>query len=63
MNNVDFDRLNFLADKALNEKATNAELEEFNQLLTVWNESIELNLFSNYDIKHFASVKEKANTV
>ncbi len=46
MTNNDFERLNDLADKALNEVVTENELKEFSQLLNVWNESKELNLYS-----------------
>jgi len=46
MTNNDFESLNDLADKALNEAVTDNELKEFGQLLNVWNESTELNLFS-----------------
>jgi len=46
MRNNDFERLNNLADKALNEVVTDNELKEFSRLLNVWNESTELNLYS-----------------
>ncbi|MFT7109658.1 MAG: hypothetical protein ACI843_001320 [Psychrobacter glaciei] len=48
MTEDDFERLNTLADKALNDSATNNELSEFNQLLTLWNESAEFNLYSGH---------------
>ena len=48
MTGDDFERLNTLAGKALNDIATGNEIKEFNQLLTVWNESAELNLFSSH---------------
>ena len=47
MTNNDFERLNALADKALNEVVTDNELIEFSKLLSVWNESTELNLYSH----------------
>jgi len=47
MTNNDFERLNDLADKALNEAVTNNELKEFSQLLNMWNDSTELNLYSH----------------
>jgi len=40
----DFVRLNTLSEKAINDIATRNELEEFSQLLTTWNESIQYNL-------------------
>jgi hypothetical protein len=46
MTEDDFERLNTLGDKALNDSGTNNELSEFNQLLTLWNESAEFNLYS-----------------
>ncbi|WP_257173763.1 hypothetical protein [Colwellia sp. M166] len=46
MNQDEFDRLNHLSEKALQEMATDNELEEFSQLLNDWNLSVELNLFS-----------------
>lgn len=52
MTSDDFERLNTLADKALNDTATSNELKEFNQLLTVWNESAELNFFSEHHALH-----------
>ena len=48
MTDNDFERLNVLADKALNDIATGNELKEFKQLLTEWNESAEMNLFSGH---------------
>ena len=49
MTGDEFERLNTLADKALNEVVTDNELKEFSQLLNVWNESTELNLFSHHN--------------
>ena len=48
MTNDEFERLNALADKAINEAATGDELKEFNQLLIVWNETEEFDLFSEH---------------
>jgi len=48
MTRDDIERLNNLADKALNHVATGNELKEYNQLLTQWNESAELNLFTRH---------------
>jgi len=48
MTRDDIERLNNLADKALNDVATDNEFKEFNQLLTQWNESAELNLFTRH---------------
>lgn len=39
-----FDRLNALSEKAINDTLTPTELNEFNQLLTLWNKSTEYNL-------------------
>ena len=44
----EFDRLNTLAEKALNEVATGYELEELNLLLSLWNETVEFNLLSGH---------------
>jgi len=46
MNQEEFDRLNHLSEKALQEMATPNELIEFSRLLNEWNQSVELNLFS-----------------
>ena len=46
MNHDDFERLNFLSEKAITETATNNELKEFNVLLNEWNLSVEFNLFN-----------------
>jgi len=45
MEKEDFERLNILTEKAMNDIATPNELKEFSQLLTTWNESAEYNLF------------------
>lgn len=45
MNNDDFQRLNYLSEKALQETANSDELKEFNNLLSEWNTSVEQNLF------------------
>jgi len=39
----EFDRLNVLSEKAINDIVTPTELKEFNQLLTAWSESAEYN--------------------
>jgi len=44
MEKEDFERLNTLSEKAINDIATPNELKEFSQLLTTWNESTEYNL-------------------
>ncbi len=44
MEKVDFERLNTLSEKAMNDIATPHELKEFSQLLTTWNESTEYNV-------------------
>lgn len=46
MNQDQFERLNHLSEKSLNENATPQEIREFSQLLNDWNLSVELNLFS-----------------
>jgi len=46
MTDNDFERLNALADKALNEVVTDIEIKEFNKLLTLWNDAIEISLFT-----------------
>ena len=45
MNAEEFERLNALSEKALNDTATLGELDEFSQLFTSWNKSTEYNLF------------------
>ena len=47
MNMDDYERLNYLSLKALNESATRNELEELTTLFEQWNLSVELNLFIN----------------
>jgi len=44
METEQFERLNVLSIKAINDTATPNELEEFKQLLTAWNKSTEYNL-------------------
>jgi uncharacterized protein YnzC (UPF0291/DUF896 family) len=46
MNMNELERLNTLADKAMNESATRNELKELNELFNDWNSSVELNLFN-----------------
>jgi hypothetical protein len=48
MTTDDFDRLNILADKVLNDSATDNELKDFSQLLSVWSISTSLNLFNGH---------------
>ena len=48
MNKNDFERLNSLSEKALNDSATQSELLEFKLLLTSRNTSTELNLFGGF---------------
>ncbi|NQZ82902.1 MAG: hypothetical protein HRT52_17975 [Colwellia sp.] len=52
MNTDEFERLNFLSEKALNETATDPELKEFSHLLNSWNSSVELNLFGGFYNEH-----------
>lgn len=44
MNDSDFDRLNSLSEKSLNEALNQNELKEFKQLMDDWNKSTEFNL-------------------
>jgi len=44
----EFERLNELSEKALNETASEAELKEFSVLLASWNASAELRLYGGY---------------
>jgi hypothetical protein len=44
MNMDQFERLNTLSEKAINDTATVNELEEFSNLLIAWNQSTEYNL-------------------
>lgn len=46
MNADDFDRLNELSLKTLNNDATHTELIEFSNLLKMWNVATEFNLFN-----------------
>ena len=55
MTTNDLDRLNALADNALNDHVTVNELKEFNQLLTQWDESTDLNLLNYHHSKHLLS--------
>ena len=48
MNKDEFNRLNQLSEKALNETATDVEMREFTALLAIWNSSVELNLFGGF---------------
>jgi len=45
MDMEEFERLNTLSEKTLNETATPSELKELIILLTIWNTSTEYNLF------------------
>jgi uncharacterized protein YnzC (UPF0291/DUF896 family) len=47
MNMDEFERLNTLVEKAMNESATRNELKELNELLNDWNSSVELNFFNH----------------
>ena len=55
MNQDEFERLNHLSEKSLNETATPQEMKEFSQLLNDWNLSVELNLFSGLHNNIFKS--------
>jgi hypothetical protein len=48
MEKEEFERLNTLSEKAINDTATPNELEEFNQLLIAWNEFTEYNLLQGF---------------
>jgi hypothetical protein len=48
MKTEEFERLNTLSEKAMNDIATPHELEEFKQLLITWNESAEYNLLQGF---------------
>ena len=41
----EFERLNYLSEKSLNDNANLREMKEFEQLHSKWNESEEFNLF------------------
>jgi len=43
MQSEEFYRLNALSEKAMNDIVSSSELKEFNQLLTIWSESLEYN--------------------
>jgi hypothetical protein len=55
INQDEFERLNHLSEKSLNETATPHEMIEFSQLLNDWNQSVELNLFNGLHNKIFNS--------
>ncbi len=44
MNSVQFDRFNTLSELVLNESATKEEVDEFRQLLLLWNSRVELGI-------------------
>jgi hypothetical protein len=46
MDTNEFNQLNLLSEKALYDTATSTELDEFNQLLSIWNTATEVNLFN-----------------
>jgi len=48
MKTEEFERLNALSEKAMDDIATPNELEEFKQLLITWNESAEYNLLQGF---------------
>ncbi|MDX2368913.1 MAG: hypothetical protein QNK36_10990 [Colwellia sp.] len=48
MKKEEFERLNTLSEKAMENIATPNEIEEFNKLFTVWNESAEYNLLQGF---------------
>ena len=56
MTDDDLERLNALTDKALSETMTVNELREFNELLTDWNDSIALELFSGHHFYQRGSI-------
>jgi len=55
MNQDEFERLNHLSEKYLNETATPQEMKEFSKLLNDWNQSVELNLFNGLHNNIFKS--------
>ena len=48
MTNNDYERLNFLSDKTLNDSVTDDEITEFSQLLSLWSTTTTLNLFNGH---------------
>jgi hypothetical protein len=55
MTTYDLDRLNALGDRALDDKVTVNELREFNQLLTMWDESTEHDLLDYHHMQQTLS--------
>ena len=49
MTNADFDRINTLSEKVLNSTATNNEIDEFSELVKIWNSSQEFNIVFGLD--------------
>jgi hypothetical protein len=49
MDVTEFERLNHLSEKSLNDNATLHEMKEFEQLHSKWNKSEEFNLFIPFD--------------
>jgi hypothetical protein len=47
MTNDEFERLNYLSEKAITETANPNELREFKRLMDLWNISYEFNLLNN----------------
>jgi hypothetical protein len=47
MTNDEFERLNYLSEKAITETATLNELREFKRLMDLWNMFYEFNLLNN----------------
>ena len=52
MTKENFERLNVLSEKAINEIVPTNELEEFNQLLNLWSESTEYNILQGFHLSN-----------
>ena len=49
MDAEEFERLNYLTEKSINDNASLREMKEFEQLHNKWNQSEEFNLFIPFD--------------
>ncbi|GLX78054.1 hypothetical protein tinsulaeT_13940 [Thalassotalea insulae] len=49
MNQDDFDHFNYLAEKVIHDKASQAEINEFHNLVQIWNTETKYNLFNSME--------------
>lgn len=60
MTHQEYERFNALSEKILSQVASSDEQEEFNELMVLWNDSVEFNFINSIYTKKIVSEPPKA---